>query len=135
MNAGPRILLVGAAADTLAALARNCPREDIAVFADAQSVLAFLSDAGAGVPPRPRLIVIDNAGDATAAVAALKKTDAVSALLPLVVIAGAAEHDACYRAGANACLSKPPALGALAEAVAAIVAFWLSVNELPNGTD
>ena len=81
------------------------------------------------------LIVIDNAGDATAAVAALKKTDAVSALLPLVVIAGAAEHDACYRAGANACLSKPPALGALAEAVAAIVAFWLSVNELPNGTD
>ena len=135
MSAGLRILLVGAAADTRTALARHCLPADIGVFADANTALACLHEgAGGGVPHKPALAVIDNAGDAAAAVAAFK-ADPLAALLPVVVIAAAAAHESCYRAGANACMFKPQTAAALAEAAAALAGFWLSANELPTTTD
>jgi hypothetical protein len=135
MSAGLRILLVGDAADTRTALARHCLPADIGVFAGADAALTCLHEGvGSGVPQKLKLAVIDNAGDAAAAVAAFK-ADALAALLPVVVIAAAAVHEACYRAGANACMVKPQSAGALAEAAAALAGFWLSANELPSTVD
>ena len=112
MSAGLRILLVGAAADTRTALARHCLPADIGVFADANTALACLHEgAGGGVPHKPALAVIDNAGDAAAAVAAFK-ADPLAARLPM--LAPVAE-------------ARPPA--------AALAGFWLSANELPTTTD
>ena len=135
MSAGLRILLVGDAADMRAALAGHCPPAEIGVFADAAAALACLHEGvGGGVPQKLKLVVIDNAGDAAAAVAVFK-ADTLAALLPVVVVAAVTAHDACYRAGANACMVPPQSAGARAEAAAALAGFWLSANELPSGTD
>ena len=81
---------------------------------------------------RPRLIVLEiAAGESAAALVSALKADAHIRTLPLVVLCPAAASDACYHAGANACVVKPAA--ALQDAVDSIAGFWLGANEFPAG--
>ena len=134
-NAVARLLVIGAATTTLDALAAHCARADIKAVADLAAALDYLRAQGA---VRPRLIVIDAAaGDAAATTGALK-ADAQTRVIPLAVLAapGAAELlDACYRAGANACVVKPEAKAALQEVAGALLGFWLGANEWPPAGD
>lgn len=129
-----RILVVGGAGATRAALAAHGAGAATVVVADRAAALDWLR--GRDVPPR--MIVLDvAAADAAGAVTALK-ADARSELIPLVVLCDSADAgvlDSCYRAGANGCVVKPADQAELCEAVAAMTAFWLGANEVAWSAD
>jgi CheY-like chemotaxis protein len=130
-GAAARTLLIGGAADTRAALAGHCAQADCVFVVDGAAALEYLRGSAAAV--RPRLILLEVAADAAAAVAALK-AEAHIQMIPLVVLGDAAQPDACYRAGANACVVKPAA-AALPDAIGALLAFWLEANEVSPAPD
>lgn len=124
----PRLLVVGATPAVVEALAAYCPRANMAVLPDSAAALDYLRKNV------PQLVVIDAAGiDAVSLVSAIK-SDARARAAPLLILCksgAAALLDACYRAGANACVVKPADEAALREAAGALVAFWLGANETP----
>jgi CheY-like chemotaxis protein len=135
-----RLLFGGGTGATLEALQAHCAHGDLAVVADGAAALDILHSRGAYAglgQVRPRLIVLDMAAQSIAAVSALK-ADADTRTIPLVVFCDAGDVgvlDACYRAGANACVVRPAAGAALQNAAAALVAFWLDANEAPPFAD
>jgi len=131
-----RMMLVGCAADSLAAFAPHCGAADIIVpdLAAAQELLHGSSAPQGRRALRPRLIVLEiAAGESAAALVSALKADAHIRTLPLVVLCPAAASDACYHAGANACVVKPAVSAALKGVVDSIAGFWLGANEFPAG--
>jgi DNA-binding NarL/FixJ family response regulator len=128
MSEPARLLLVGGTPALRTALAAQCAG-DMAEVADAAAVLRYL---GGEIAALPRVIVVDGATlDAVATTAALKR-DGRAAMIPLTVIADAAVVEACYRAGANACVLRPANRApAMRELAAALTGYWLGANEVP----
>lgn len=132
MRLPARLLLLGGPAELRDALSRSCADGDMATVPDVAAALAQVRAAG---DHPPRLIVVGGAtADPVATVAALKG-DQRAALIPLAVFcamaADAGAIDACYRAGANACVRLPADAAALDEMAGALAGFWLGANEVP----
>jgi CheY-like chemotaxis protein len=139
-GASVRLLFGGGSGATLEALQAHCAHGDIVVIADSAAALDILHGRGAYSGPgpvRPRVIVLDMAAQSIAAVSALK-ADADTRTIPLVVFCDSGDVgmlDACYRAGANACVVRPAAGAELQNAAGALVAFWLDANEVLPSAD
>ena len=124
-----RLLLVGAAASLRGAFSAVIAPTDIVVAPDAAAGVELLHKR-ADIPPRLIVLV---AGDAPVADAVgLFKRDAQAQMVPLLVCANreeAGQFDACFRAGANACvtLTGPAALSR--ETVESVAGYWLGANE------
>jgi hypothetical protein len=128
-----RVLLISADDCLQAAFAPYCTPDDIERAADAAGALDLLHGRGAHAGQtalRPRLLVLDAHAAGASAVAALKR-DVRAHAFPLVVLCDGAAVDACYRAGANACVVRPAA--GWDGAAGAVAAFWLGANEVAPG--
>jgi len=125
-----QLVVIGGAAALVDALAAYWPPEDTALVADGAAAQAYLRAHGS---PAPGLIVIEAGTSALAAVSALK-ADAQMKSIPLAVFCAGGDAgaiDACYRAGANACVIRPAASADLHRVAGALIGFWLGVNQAP----
>lgn len=106
---------------------------------DGNQATAFLHRRGDyAEAPRPDLVLLDLnlPGKDGREVLAEMKADPDLRKIPVIALTtSSAEEDveACYRAGANAYITKPVDLDKFMEAIQSLDRFWFSVVTLPNG--
>ena len=133
----PTILLVEDNPDdealTLRAFKRSNIRNEIVVVRDGAEALAYLFPAD-GATPCPALILLDLNLPKIGGLEVLRRmrADERTALIPVVVLTSSKlEEDILdsYRNGANAYVRKPVKFSDFTQAVNALGAFWLLMNE------
>jgi two-component system response regulator len=134
----PIILLVEDNPDdevlTLRAFKKSSIRNEIVVTRDGVEALAYLFPASGDGRPDPALVLLDLNLPKIGGREVLRRmqADERTRLIPVVVLTSSKlEEDVLdsYRSGANAYVRKPVKLSEFTEAVNALSAFWLLLNE------
>lgn len=134
----PIILLVEDNPDdevlTLRAFKKSNIRHEIVVKRDGVEALAYLFPASGDARPDPTVVLLDLNLPKIGGLEVLRRmqADERTRLIPVVVLTSSKlEEDVLdsYRSGANAYVRKPVSLSEFTEAVNALSAFWLLLNE------
>ena len=126
--------VVGMAEAACSSLHRRAQLHVARTGAQALALLGAGSASEAGA--LPGLVVLELQLDDMTGMEVLSriKTDAWLRSVPVVVFTGssdACDLRACYRAGANSYIKKPPAPEAMGATVRQLLTYWVAVNEPP----
>ena len=121
-------------------LARHKPANPVNVLrcASARDALDYLGTSAGQTQPqsgrKPSCILLDLPGNERSQLLGKIKKDATLCAIPVIVISASLDQqdiNACYRAGANACITKPQNRADLDRVISRLQSFMFDVTALP----